>query len=398
MSATAAASPSDALLSDAERRLQEQARRFAIEEVLPVADRVDRERCDIPAQLVDRLAELGYFGIRLPREHGGLGGGVLEYSLVGEELARAWMSVASIIARGNGAGCNVADPERRAELLRRSAAGRWIGAIAFSEPEAGSDLANVSCSATREGDEWVISGEKRWCGNAKAGDFILLLARTGTPDPEQRWKGLESFLIEKQRGSFPDGLSGRAIDKIGYHGITSWHLEFDGLRVPGSALLAGRHEGAGQAFRDSVVRLNAARVHTAARAVGLARGGLEDAVAYAGRRNQFGRPLAGFQAIRHKLADMATQIEAGRQLYRHAARLMDAGIDARAQAAMAKLFASEMAERVTSEAMQVLGGNGYTTDHAVERHWRDARLTRIFEGTSEIQRELIARDLTGGRR
>lgn len=395
---TATANPviaGDDLLTDAQRALREQARRFAMEEVLPVANRLDRERVDIPQELLDRMAELGYFGIRVPREYGGLGLGVLEYSLIAEELARAWMSVASIIARANGTGCDVADPARREELLRRSAAGKWIGGIAFSEPEAGSDLGNVSCSARRDGDEWVITGEKRWCGHALAGDFILLLARV-SDDPDERWKGLETFLIEKERGKFPPGLRGEPIDKIGYNGITSWHLWFEGLRVPASALLPGRHDNSGEGFRDTVTRLNIARVTTAARAIGLARGALEDALDYARRRQQFGRPIIKFQALRHKLADMAMQVEVARRMCHHAARLIDAGLEARAQASIAKLFASEMAERVTSDALQVLGGNGYTYDYAIERYWRDARLTKIFEGTSEIQREIIARSLTGG--
>lgn len=397
MTASEAPTTSSASLTDEQLGLQAEARRYATQELLPIANRVDREKVDIPSEVLDRIAELGYFGIRVSTEYGGLGLGVLEYCIVAEELARAWMSAASIIARANGTGCDVADRERRADLLRRSASGRWIGAVAFSEPEAGSDLGNVACRATLDGDEWVITGEKRWCGNALAGDFILLLARTRDLDPDRRWRGLESFLIEKQRGSFPDGLSGQIIDKIGYHGMTSWHLTFDGLRLPAAALMPGHNDGEGEAFRDAVDRLNVARVHTAARAVGLARGGLEDALEYAQRRKQFGKPLARFQVVRHKLAEMATQVEAGRQLFYHAARLMDSGLDARREVAMAKLFCSEMAERVTSEALQILGGNGYTTEYAVERYWRDARLTRIFEGTSDIQREIISRSLIGGR-
>lgn len=377
-------------LDDRRAALREQARRFAHDEVLPVANELDPRKADIPRELLDRMGELGYFGILIDEEHGGLGLGVFEYCMIAEELARAWMSVASIIARGNGMGCNVADPVRRAELLRASAAGKWIGAAAFSEPEAGSDLAGVSCRATRDGDEWVVTGEKRWCGNALSGDFILLLARTTDMDPKRRYKGLESFVVEKPAGAFPAGLTGEPIDKIGYHGMTTYHLRFDGLRLPADALLASEFDGLGEAFRDTVTMLNMARVHTAARAVGLARGGLEDALAYAETRVQFGRPIGSFQAIRHKLADMAAQIEAARQLYYHAAYLIDSNQPAKAEAAMAKLVGSEMSERVTSEALQVLGGNGYTTEHAVERHWRDSRLTRIFEGTSEIQRDIIA--------
>ena len=339
----------------------------------------------------------------IPHEFGGMGLGVFEYALITEELARAWMSVASIIARGNGMGTNVADPERRAELLRRSAAGDWIGAAAFSEPSAGSDLANVQCRAVRDGDDFVINGEKRWCGNALAADFILLLARTEEPgEGESRGRGLESLLVEKERDRFPAGLTGTPIDKIGYYGITTYHLVFDGLRVPADALLGARGgdsshtpRGAGRAFNATLHALNIARVHTAARAIGLARGALEDSLVYAQERVQFGRPIAEFQALRFKLADMATQIEASRALMYQVAHSCDEGEPIEKEAAMVKLFATEMAERVTSDGIQVHGGNGYTTERAVERYWRDARLTTIFEGTSEIQRVIISDRLLG---
>src|SRR5207244_12893148 len=189
--------------------LQAAARRFAMEEVLPVADELDPERAAIPDHLRRRVAEMGYFGILIDREHGGLGLGVFEYALIAEELARAWMSVASIIARGNGMGTQVGDPARRAELLGRSARGTWVGAAALSEPNAGSDLANVQCRAERTGDEYVVRGEKRWCGNALRADFIVLLAREADPAPgESKRRGLVSLLIEKQRGSLRAGRSG----------------------------------------------------------------------------------------------------------------------------------------------------------------------------------------------
>jgi len=385
--------------------IQETARRFSMEEVLPLANELDRQKADIPDAFLKRLGEMGYFGIMIGREWGGMGGGVFEYALITEELARGWMSVASIIARANGMGTNVQDADRRAELLRKSARGDWIGAAALSEPGAGSDLANVQCRAVREGDEYVVTGEKRWCGNALNADFIMLLARTGAPeDPGQRSRGIESLLIEKERGSFPVGLSGSPIDKIGYHGITTFHLVFDGLRVPASNLLGARmYEGApqsgeGRAFNATMHGLNVARIHTAARAIGLARGALEDSLAYAQERVQFGQAIAEFQAIRFKLADMATQVAAARALMYEAAHRCDAREPIEIEAAMAKLFATEMAERVTSEGIQIHGGNGYTTERAVERYWRDARLTTIFEGTSEIQRRIISDRLLGKRR
>lgn len=373
--------------------LVEKVRAFAMDEALPVANELDPRREDIPEQLLDRMGELGLFGILIGKDEGGLGLGVLDYCLVSEELARAWMSVGSIIARGNGTGCDSPDPVRRGELRRLSAAGRRIGAIAFSEPDAGSDLANVSCAAEPDGDGWVVTGTKRWVGHAKSADFIHLLARTRPPREDRGPSdGLELFLVEKERGSFPEGVTGRPIDKIGYFGLTTWELELDGLRLPADALQdTGEEEG--QGFKHTLGWLNVARAQTAARAVGLARGALEDALVYAQRRVQFGRPIAEQQAVRHMLADMAAEVSAARQLYQYAAWLVDTGAPAGNETSQAKLFASEMAERVTSQALQVFGGNGYTTDYSAERYWRDARLTKIFEGTSEIQRRIIAEGL-----
>jgi alkylation response protein AidB-like acyl-CoA dehydrogenase len=344
------------------------------------------------------MGELGWFGITLPKEVGGLGLGVFEYCLVAEELARAWMSVASIIARAQGMGTQIGDADRRLELLRRSARGQWIGAAALSEPGAGSDLANVQCRATRDGDDWVISGEKRWCGNARNADFIQLLARVRNPGPgERRSAGLATFVVEKERAAFPAGLRGEPIDKVGYHGMTTFHLWFDGLRVPDANRVGGGGGGGGErsTFAATQSGLNVARVHTAARAVGLARGALEDSIAYSQERVQFERPIASFQAIRFKIADMAAEIEAARALTWQVAQAMDDGHNVEKEAAMVKLLATEMAVRVTGEGMQIHGGNGYTTERSVERYWRDARLTTIFEGTSEIQRRTISDRLLG---
>ena len=379
-----------AYLTPERLELQQTARAFAMDEVLPVANECDRRRDDIPGPLLARIAELGYFGILIPADEGGLGLGVFEYCLVSEELARAWMSVASIIARGNGTGCDSADPGKRLELRRLSAEGRRIGAIAFSEPEAGSDLANVACRADRDDDSWIVNGTKRWVGHALSADFLHLLARTRPPrEGRGQADGLELFLVEKERGWFPDGISGEPIDKIGYFGLTTWELRIDDLRLPADALQdTGEEEG--QGFKHSLGWLNVARVQTAARAVGLARGALEDAITYSGQRVQFGGPISDQQVIRHMIADMSAQVEAARQLWQHAAWLVDAGKSANTETSQAKLFASEMAERVTSQALQIFGGNGYTTEYSVERYWRDARLTKIFEGTSEIQRKIIS--------
>jgi len=377
------------LLTPAQEKLRNQAREFTALELLPVANELDPQHADIPWSIVDRMAELGYFGILIDREYGGLGLGMTEYCLVTEELSRGWMSAASVIARANGTGAGVADPERRADILRRQAAGQWISAGAFSEPEAGSDIAAVSCRAEKRGDVYVLNGEKRWCGWAKAADAIVVLARTA---PGRR-DGLSMFLLEKKRDEFPPGITGTPIPKIGYHGITSWQLQITDLEVPAANLLTGQSGEAGEGFAMFGTLIDRARVHTAARAVGAARGALEDATAYAQQRAQFGKPISSFQGIKFHLAGMATQVAAARAFYLDAAARLDAGLDCRQECSMAKLFASEIAENVASTAMQVLGGNGYTTEYAVERHWRDARLTQIFEGTSEIQRIIIAQHL-----
>ena len=376
--------------------LQAQARAFARDVVLPIADALDPAKGEMPASLVQAMAQNGWFGITIPADQGGLGLGVFEYCLVSEELGTAWLSVASILARGQGLGTQVLDDSRRADLLTRSARGEWIGCIALSEPAAGSDLAGVQTTATRDGDDWVLTGHKRWAGNALAADFVEVLARTREPrEDEPRSAGLEPFLVVKDRGTFPAGMTGTPIDKVGYHGFLTWDLLLDGVRVPTGDRLTGLYgdEGAGDdegGFASVQRGLNIARVHTAARAVGLARAALEDTAAYLQERVQFGQPLAEFQALRFELASMAADVTQARAFWCQVAHLVDEGVPCEAEAAMVKLQATEMAVRVTNQAMQLHGGNGYTTERRVERYWRDARLTTIFEGTSEIQRRIIS--------
>ncbi len=373
--------------------IQESARDFAMNEVLPIANRLDPVQGTIPDDLIRKMGELGYFGIVVPEKYGGLGLGAFEYCLVAEELARAWMSVGSLIARGNSMiGMESMSEEWRADVLPRVARGEYLGAFAMSEPNAGSDVANISTRAVRDGDDYIITGNKYWCTFADGADFVTVIARTGTdPDPKRRHAGLSAFVLEKPRGELPAGVQGSPIPKIGYFGWKTWELAFDGVRVPASALLGEE----GKAFYMIAHGLERARAHTAARSIGLARGALEDALAYAKERQQFGRPIAEFQDIRFKLARMATEIEACRQLMYHVCDQIDTGRRCDAEASMVKYLASEMAERVTSDALQILGGAGYTTHYAVERYWRDARLTKIFEGTSEIQLRIISDHLLG---
>lgn len=372
--------------------MQELARAFAREEVTPLANKLDPEKGDIPRELIDKMGDLGFFGILIPEEYGGLGLGAFEYCMVAEELARGWMSVASIIARGNAFYRAIAaDSERGRMKIEAMARGQYLGAAALSEPQTGSDLSNVACLARRDGDEWVISGNKYWCTFADGADFISVLCRIHDPSSVSR-SGTVSVMVEKPRGELPKGVTGSPIPKIGYFGWKTWELHFDEVRAPAQPTNAA---DAGRAFQAAAQSLELARAHTAARSIGLAQAALDHAIGYAKEREQFGRPIADFQAIRFKLATMATEIEAARQLMYFTCTEIDAGRPARKQTSMVKYFAAEMAERVTSEALQVLGGAGYTTLHPVERYWRDARLTRIFEGTSEIQQRIISDVMLG---
>jgi alkylation response protein AidB-like acyl-CoA dehydrogenase len=370
--------------------MRDAVRQFAMEQVMPIANELDPQQGEMPDPLLRQMAQMGLFGILVPAEYGGLGLGLFEYCMVTEELARAWMSVASVIARGNGLGRGFSEQQRR-ELLPRVARGEWLGAFALSEPGAGSDITAIRTRAERDGDHYVLNGQKMWCTFADRADFLVVVARTTPYDPVNRHSGIRNFYIPKQRGSFPAGISGNPVRKIGYHGWKTWELAFDDFRVPAENLLGGDRDADDRSgFRDVSRGLSVARLHTAARSIGLARGGLEDAIAYAQTRVQFGRPIGDFQAIRFKVAEMASQIEVCRAMMYQVAADADAGRPVDHQASMIKYVASEMAERVTSEALQIHGGAGYTVDFAVERHWRDARLTKIFEGTSEIQLRIIS--------
>ena len=372
-------------LTDELRMLRDETRKFTENEVLPEANERDPANERMSDELIQKMADMGFFGIMTPEEYGGLGMGPLAYATVTEELARGWLSVASIIARGqNLSGATEAQKE---EYLPDMAAGERLKAVSISEPGAGSDVAGMSTTAEKVGDEYEINGQKTWCTFAKGADFILLYARTD-PDPSKRHEGISSFIVDKTAGEFDvDGLSATKLDTIGYHGWHSYELSLNNVRVPEDNLVGGEE---GKGFYHIMDFFEPARVHTAARAIGLARGALEDSLEYAQDRVQFEKPIGEFQSIRFKLATMATKIEAARQLTHYVANVKKEGGRCDMEACMAKYFASEMAEEVTSEGIQILGGNGYTTDYPLERYWRDARLTKIFEGTSEIQQRVIA--------
>ncbi len=333
---------------------------FVDREVRPTASALEH-RNEYPAALVERMRDIGLFGINVPREYGGTELGAVLYAEIFEELARGWMSVAGVLGT-HLVICDIlkhhGTPEQKQRLLPTLASAARRGALALTEPEAGSDLRAIRTTAVREGSEYVLNGSKMWITNARHGEIFVALARTG-PD------SLSAFVVEK--GEQSAGLRvTRDLDKLGYKG---------------------------SGLRHVMTGLEAERINVAARGVGLARAALDEAVRYAQVRRTFGKPIAEHQAIQMMLADMATKIEAARQLTRFAAEKKDRGDRCDLEAGMAKLFATETAQEVSLDAMRILGANGYSTDFPVERFYRDAPLLIIGGGTNEIQRIVIARSL-----
>ena len=348
--------------TDERAAIQELARQFAMEEILPAANRLDPVEGEIPQEIRKRMGELGFFGILAPEKYGGLGLGVFEYCLVTEELARAWMSTASIIARASLVSASDFPLPDAEEKMRQIARGEYLGAFAMSEPGAGSDIASVRCKAELDGDEWVITGQKMWVTFADGANYLVVVARTQPYDPKHRHAGIAQFFVPKEPGSFPDGIRGTPMRKIGYHGWKTWELALDGVRIPRNYILgadkeASSHDPA-EGFKRAARKMAVPRVHTAARAIGLARGALEDALQYSQERVQFDQRISDFQNTRFKVAEMATKVEAARALMYSVANDADNGVMRAREAAMCKLFASDMAEEVTSQALQIYGGSG----------------------------------------
>ena len=385
------------MLTPEHEAIRKAVRDFAERQVAPIADRYDRENGEIPTEILKGMAELGYFGLTVPEAYGGLGLDYASMAIVAEELSRAWLSVGSVMTRNLITGTLLlvhGTEEQKQRFLPGLASGDLLTAAAFTEPDAGSDTAAVGTRAVREGDRYVLTGAKTWCTFANRAHILTVLARTD-PDPARRHRGLSILLAQKEPGDGfdPPAISGEPIATIGYHGMKSFSLSFERCPVPAKNLI-GETENRG--FYQLMATYESARIQTAARAVGVAQAAYEAALAYSKQRVQFGQAICNFQAIRHKLADMATEIEAARQLTYYACAMKDSGKRCDLEAGMAKVFAAEMAERVTSEAMQVHGGYGYSLEYPVQRYWRDARVFRIFEGTSEIQREVIAKRILEG--
>ncbi len=364
-----------------QRAIRDVVREFAAEELEPRASDADSTQT-FPEEVWNGMAELDLTGLAVPEEYGGFDADRTTYSLVNEELAYGHLSVATALSvHCLTTACigEFGSEELKERWLPEMASGRPVGAFALSEPDAGSNPAEMSTRATREGEEYVINGKKQWITNGSRAGVVVLFAKTGEEEITQ-------FLVPAES----EGLEvGKKEEKLGLRASDTTALLFDDVRIPVGNRLT--EEGRGLSAALSI--LTGGRIGIASQAVGLAQAAMDDALAYSQEREQFGGPIGDIQTIRHKLADMETKLRAARLLTREAARKEDAGSDPRLDASIAKYFASEAAMEVTNEALQIHGGYGYTTDFDVERYYRDAKITTIYEGTTQIQKTVIAREL-----
>ena len=371
-------------LSEDNTALQDVTRRFAAEHIAPYARQWDRE-ADIPRDVVAKLAELGLLGIFIPAEYGGSGLGDLAGTVIMEEIARHCGATALMLDAHNAL-CAAhlllaAGDEQKETYLPKLARGECLGAWALSEPGCGSDAAALTTTATLEGDTWVLNGAKQWITNGHYAGLYVVMAKT---TPEGGPQGISAFIVERDT---PGLIVGPKEDKMGMRASDTVGLTFDQARIPQENLCGRLHEG----FVDAMKVLERGRITISALAVGLARGALEESLSYAKQRMAFGKPIFDQQSIQFMLADMATELEAGRLLTQSAAILSDAGQPCNQEASIAKLFTSETATRACLHAIQIHGGMGYTKEVPVERYMRDAKLCEIGEGSSQIQRIIIAR-------
>ncbi len=377
-------------LSDEQKQLKSEVQRFAENEVIPVAKEYDRAE-EYPHEVIDTAAEMGLLGAQIPLEYGGAGYDTLDLSIIIEELFAADPGIGLCLtstAFGGEAIIEFGTEEQKERYLEPVAAGDAIMGAAISEPDTGSDVSSVSTRAEKDGDEWVINGNKMWITNGSVGDFFVVLCKTD-PEAEGRYNGFSQILVESDRDGFEaDKITG----KLGIRASDTAELIFDDVRVPEENLVGTR----GMGFLQQMHFFDETRTGVAAQAVGIAKGANERALQYAGEREQFGRPIGDFQAIQHKLADMFTQTEAARNLtYKSAWSVANKDEQLTTLASMAKEYASRVAVHCANEAVQIHGGSGYVDDFDVERFYRDAKITQIYEGTTEIQKMIIARELQG---
>ncbi|HEY1954641.1 MAG TPA: acyl-CoA dehydrogenase family protein [Polyangiaceae bacterium] len=373
----------DLELTETQALIQKAARDFATRMIAPRAHDID-EHEQFPKEILKGLAELGLMAVNVPEELGGSGAGVVAYALAMQEVARACASTAVTMAVTNMVGEVIARFGTDAQKKRycpKLASGDYVaGSFALSEPEAGSDPGGMRTTARRDGDAWIIDGSKQWITSGAHAGVMVVWARTGG----QGTRGISCFLVE---GGTPGLRIGRAEDKMGLRGSNTVSLQFDACRVPAGALLGEENGG----FKIAMMALDGGRIGISSQAIGIARAALDESVQYAKDRKAFDKPIAEFQAIQWKLADMKTELDAAHLLSMRAASMKERGVPFSREASMAKLFASEAAVRICNEAVQIHGGYGYIREFAAERHLRDVRVTTIYEGTSEVQRIVIAR-------
>ncbi|HVA36721.1 MAG TPA: acyl-CoA dehydrogenase family protein [Candidatus Dormibacteraeota bacterium] len=361
-------------------------REFAQREIAPHIARWDKEHTFV-RELYAKLADAGILGMTIPEEYGGGGSDAVTYALVVEELAKAdagaavTFSVHAMVAAAIEA---TGTPEQKRRCLPKMASGEWLGAFALTEPESGSDAAALRTRAERDGDEYVITGRKQWCTNGGYSGVVMVMARAGGTGAE----GISSFLVEN---GTPGMVVERVTEKLGIHTSNTVDLALDGVRVGAGAMLGAP----GRGFRQALQTLNAGRIGIAAQACGILAACLKESIAFARERRAFGKAIGAYEGISFKIARMQVDLDAARLLMYRAAWLKDQGRDFAVAASEAKLFASEAARRQSAEAVQIHGGYGYTTEFAVERHYRDAKITEIYEGTSEIHQIIVARSLLG---
>ncbi|BBR54853.1 MULTISPECIES: acyl-CoA dehydrogenase [Pseudomonas] len=374
------------LVTDEQQQIADAVRAFAQERLKPFAEQWDKEH-RFPREAIAEMAELGLFGMLVPEQWGGSDTGYVAYAMALEEIAAGDGACSTIMSVHNSVGCvpilRFGNEQQKAQFLTPLASGQMLGAFALTEPQAGSDASSLKTRARRDGDHYVLSGSKQFITSGQNAGVVIVFAVT---DPEAGKRGISAFIVPTDS---PGYQVARVEDKLGQHASDTCQIVFDEVRVP----VANRLGEEGEGYKIALANLEGGRIGIASQAVGMARAAFEVARDYANERQSFGKPLIEHQAVAFRLADMATRIAVARQMVLHAAALRDAGRPALVEASMAKLFASEMAEKVCSDALQTLGGYGYLSDFPLERIYRDVRVCQIYEGTSDIQRMVIARNL-----
>ncbi|RAS21286.1 MULTISPECIES: acyl-CoA dehydrogenase [unclassified Pseudomonas] len=374
------------LVNEDQQQIADAVRAFAQERLKPFAEQWDKEH-RFPKQAIEEMAELGLFGMLVPEQWGGSDTGYVAYAMALEEIAAGDGACSTIMSVHNSVGCvpilRFGNEQQKAQFLTPLAMGSMLGAFALTEPQAGSDASSLKARARLEGDHYVLTGSKQFITSGQNAGVVIVFAVT---DPGAGKRGISAFIVPTDS---PGYQVARVEDKLGQHASDTCQIVFDNVRVP----VANRLGAEGEGYKIALANLEGGRIGIASQAVGMARAAFEVARDYANERHSFGKPLIEHQAVAFRLADMATKIAVARQMVLHAAALRDAGRPALVEASMAKLFASEMAEKVCSDALQTLGGYGYLSDFPLERIYRDVRVCQIYEGTSDIQRMVIARNL-----